>query len=114
MKNGVYVEAQQIESGYGYWIKVVDDCVINIKGQKLTAREFPTLTKGWNMIGAPGDPTVFDSMKGLCVNEKGPLWYDPSIGNYVSQDTLQPGRGYFVKVSESCKLGGEAPPPLPQ
>jgi len=113
MKNGIYVEANNAENGYGYWIKVVDDCVVNMSGQKLAIQDFRSLTEGWNLIGAPSDPANIEDIKGSCEIEKGPLWYDPSIVSYVKRDTLQPGNGYFVKVKQSCRLGEGMPPPPP-
>jgi hypothetical protein len=114
MRNGNYYETTNFIGGYGYWIKMKSDCTANVTGRNITISDFPELTAGWNMIGAPTDAVKIADVKGTCNILRGPLWYDPSIGNYVAYDALQPGKGYFIKVSSSCRLGIGLPPPPPE
>jgi len=117
LSNGNYYEVSTPSGGYGYWIKMASDCTINVTGRNITISDFPSLSAGWNMIGAPTnaiDKAVnFDDVKGTCTAERGLFWYDPSLGNYIVSNVLQSGRGYFVKLKESCRLGTGLPPPPP-
>jgi len=113
MYNGNYYETTYTNGGYAYWVKMKSDCTTNITGRNITISNFPTLNDGWNMVGAPSETVNIDDVKGTCTAERGPLWYDPSIGNYVKSSVLQQGRGYFIKVSDACRLGTGLPPPPP-
>jgi hypothetical protein len=98
--------------GWGYWIKVKEDCYIKASGNNITVDDFETLNAGWNQIGAPSSEVNFTDVIGNCNVTRGPLWYNPLTKSYVESSTLEPGKGYFVKVSSSCKLG-VYPPPAP-
>jgi hypothetical protein len=114
LKNGQYYQPNDIIVGNGYWIKMKSNCTANITGRNISISEFPTLTTGWNMIGAPSEQVTFADYAGSCNVARGPLWYDPVAKQYVDSSTLDPGKGYFVKVTSDCKLGVGSPPPLPQ
>jgi len=115
LMNGTYYEVTSAPvGGNGYWLKMKNDCTVNITGRNISISDFPSLITGWNMIGAPSEQVTFADYTGNCNVTRGPLWYDPSQSKYVDSSTLDPGKGYFVKVTSDCKLGVGPPPPLPQ
>ena len=69
------------------------------------------LHKGWNMIGSPSSSVLWADIKGSnCKTLRGPLFFNvnPDAGQFSNQfqgsDTLDSGRGYFVKVERTCAL----------
>jgi len=114
LSNGGYYETSYTSGGYGYWVKMNSDCQVVVSGTNVTTGNLPYLTQGWNLIGAPSSSVSISDILGTCTVLKGPLYYDQTIGNYIYSSTLDPGKGYFIKVSDSCKLGTGLPPPPPQ
>lgn len=109
--NGAYYDTAYTNGGIGYWVKMNSDCQANVTGTNITTNDFSHLSQGWNLIGAPASSVSISDVLGTCVILSGPLYYDTSTGNanvngnYVYSSTLDPGRGYFIEVSDSCKLG---------
>lgn len=109
--NGAYYETAYTNGAIGYWIKMNSDCQTTVTGSNVTVNDFPSLSQGWNLIGAPSTSVSISDLLGTCVILKGPLYYDSFIGTYVYSSTLDPGRGYFIEVSDNCRLGSGLPPP---
>jgi len=114
MNDGNYYQTTSTVGGNGYWLQMTSDCQIYVTGTNVTTDNFPILNAGWNLIGAPSLPTLFSSMVGTCNVTSGPYWYDPASNSYVKSSTLDPGKGYFLKVDSSCQFGSGLPPPPPQ
>lgn len=111
--NGIYYQTNYISGGYGYWVDMDSSCYLNVTGPSVSINNF-YVYQGWNLIGAPSQQINFANVVGSCNITRGPLWYDPSINSYVSSPTLDPGKGYFLKVDQTCQLGIGLPPPPPQ
>lgn len=61
--------------------------------------------KGWNFLaGFYASPEV-DEISGDCTITSGPYRYDAVKREWSREDTLKPGMGYIVKVSNDCKFG---------
>ncbi len=104
-------------SGQGYFTTQEEDCDFIIEGYKFTAEHLGYLGsgniylgtgkyKGWNMIGAPSEPVNdFDLVEGNCPITSGPWGFDADNYKFVRTQTLEPGRGYFIKTTNDCELG---------
>jgi hypothetical protein len=112
--NGNYYQTTYTTGGNGYWVKMNSDCSETLTGTGVTINDFPTLNQGWNLIGAPSISTIFSDISGNCNVVAGPFWYNPSTNSYIQSSTLDPSKGYFVKVSANCQLGAGLPPSPPQ
>jgi hypothetical protein len=62
---------------------------------------FP-LHVGWNMISSPGASAPVSSLQGDCSFTGGPWWWDGS--QYQQPATIDPGKGYWVKVDRACTI----------
>ena len=96
-----YVSVNTIYPGYGYWLRLDSSCVISYSS---ITENYPDLKAGWNQIGA-FTSTSFSSVKGDCNVLAGPWKYNPSTSRYELSSTLEPGYGYWIRVSNDCSLG---------
>lgn len=101
-----YVATTTVDYGLGYWAELDSGCIVKLNDTVVTVNDIPSLVAGWNLIGAPSKSVTVSSVKGNCNILAGPYWYDPSTGNYKVVTSLEPGKGYLVKVGSDCKLGG--------
>jgi len=102
---GQYVQVanlNQVQSGLGYWMNVQSSCTLTLSGNPISINDFPQLNSGWNQIGSPTQSTTFSP--GNCNLISGPWWYDPVQHIYVNSNNIEPGKGYWIKVSDSCSL----------
>ena len=113
MINGSYVKASYIYGGAGYWVEMTSPCSMTFTGSPLTLAEMPSLTEGWNLIGALNYSAHFSSITGDCEVTRGPTGFNTGTGQYVDSPTISPGKGYFVKVVSDCTLASEPQPPIP-
>ena len=97
-----------LEAGKGYWFKAKDACTLAVTGVDYGTVDIKTVTlkSGWNQIGAPANPTDLASLLTKCNVVHGPWEYNTLAGMYEKATAMVPGKGYFVKVSSDCRLGG--------
>jgi len=101
---------QEIEDGFGYWVKVTNTDVLQVEGACLDNNFRKPFDAGWNLVAYPPDvpqspATYFTNL--ICNGElefvtgfdEGTLTFDPNLP--VLFNTLQQmenGFGYWVKV----------------
>ena len=98
----------------GIWYKTDQVCSITVSGNQYNdlnglGKKALHLKKGWNMIGSASVPLLWNDVKGTCnvVKGEGPFWFDAfSSTSFWLSDTLEPGKGYFIKVDRNCQMGG--------
>jgi endonuclease I len=97
-----YVIRDTLRNGEGYWLKFFPAQNVNISGTVRT-QDSITVRSGWNLVGVISNPIVASSIiqipPGIVVSS-----YFGYSGGYVAADTLQPSKGYWVKVSQNGKL----------
>ena len=98
-----YSQTSTIDPGKGYWIKLSSDCTLNLDST-IIVNDIPNLLIGWNQIGGPSTSVIFNNVKGTCAVIGSPLKYNPATRGYSTSSTLDPGIGYWVKVTNDCKL----------
>ncbi|MBI1803866.1 MAG: T9SS type A sorting domain-containing protein [Ignavibacteriae bacterium] len=123
-RNGTYVTKDTVAVGYGYWLKFATNKTVNYAGERRGSVTV-NVDAGWNIVGS-----ISYNLSKLKVT---PLntsvisnFFEYSGSSYVPTDTLRPGKGYWVKVSNSGMLkldtsssgGGSTntqnpPPPAP-
>jgi Tol biopolymer transport system component len=89
--------------GVGYFVEVqnAEDCWM--AGGPVRPRW--DLLAGWNLIGGGSELFNINPFLGDCTVTSGPWRWDDVAGDYLREDTLRPGAGYFVKVAGPCTLG---------
>lgn len=107
--DGGYAVAETLSAGSGYWIRSAGAGPVPIPGDSIAA-ETVAVAKGWNLVGsvtAPLDAGLLSTdPPGIVVT---PFYaYD---GAYTAEDTIRPGRGYWVKASGAGSLILAPPPP---
>ena len=101
---GQYVKATPLGGGaQGYWIKAYSACEY-VLDRPYTEGNLFHMNPGWNLMGSTGTTINFSDYRGGCVVTSGPWSYSPSSGQYVKSSTLEPGKGYWVKVASECTL----------
>jgi hypothetical protein len=100
-----------------YWINVEDRCRVTVEGDSsfdMLADGNPQLYSGWNYIGKFFGWHDFEKIKGDCVIEQGPHFYDSYEGAFGDAQHVSQGLGYLVKVKDDCTLGeSSSSPPAP-
>jgi predicted lipoprotein with Yx(FWY)xxD motif len=99
---GGYSTQSVLANGKGYWLKFSGGQNLNVTGY---ARTLDTITvdQGWNLVGSVSDQlqvSQITSVPGGIVTSQ---FYGYG-GSYQVSTTIDPGRGYWVKVSQSGKL----------
>jgi len=127
--NGGYSMVSTLENGRGYWMKFSGGETISQSGLERAEATVP-VQEGWNIVGSLSSSvavSTIGSIPGGIVTSNF-YRYD---GSYVSSTSLEPGMGYWVKVSQAGQLtmsstvanppsnririedSGELPPPPP-
>ena len=112
---GQYEAATSFSGGTaGAWMKAGSDCTYELDAPYASTWSVP-LKAGWNMIGAPAGGATLTSVAGDCSIASGAWNYAPSAGQYIYSSSLEPGKGYWVKVAGACTLQGtgDMPPAAP-
>jgi len=105
--SSLYESATQVQPGYGYWLKVSNNCYIQVSGNNIES--LPELKAGWNQVGALSQSVNFNDVKGNCNVLGGPWKYNPVLGQYDYSTLLEPGYGYWIKVESDCRLIKKCP-----
>ena len=93
-----YAERDTLTNGVGYWLKFPAEQNIGMTGT-IRIRDTVQVVAGWNLIGASGNPVDQDSVRQIPDGIVGSRYFGYS-GSYSPADTLQPGKGYWVKVNQ--------------
>ncbi|GEM_PF-2396381 len=98
---GGYQTATNLLNGVGYWLKF-DTAETKVMGGKPYLSDSLTVTAGWNIIGSLSNAIPTSSIIGVGTNVVGSFFKYQN--GYASVDTLTPGGGYWVKVTDNGKL----------
>jgi len=97
-----YASQATLQNGVGYWMKFNGAQQIMLTGLFRTS-ETISVTEGWNIIGsissAVDASSITSNPPGLVTSQF--FGYDHG---YINSSTIEPGKGYWVKVSESGTL----------
>jgi hypothetical protein len=97
-----YVSKDTLDNGIGYWVKYDSAENISMTGFEV-AEDTIDVILGWNMIGTISDSVVADSITSISGGIITSSFWGYN-GNYFAEDTLIPGNGYWVKVSQDGSL----------
>ncbi len=99
-----YLQRDTLANTKGYWLKFPQKETIKMFGASLTSSSIP-VAQGWNMIGAISYPVTSTGVVAFepVIIQSSFFGYSGTTG-YTVADTLEPGKAYWVKVSESGDL----------
>ena len=105
---GAYVSRDTLEHGTGYWLKFSAPQTLSITGQPLTTDTI-AVSAGWNLIGSVSQTVAVNSIGSVPPGLATSGFYGYR-GSFFIADSIRPGAGYWVKVSEpgSLVLSGAA------
>ncbi|MDI6803179.1 MAG: SdrD B-like domain-containing protein [Bacteroidota bacterium] len=98
---GNYVVKDTLENGFGYWLKFGNAQNIQLTGLPLITDTID-VTTGWNLIGS-----ISQTISAASIQPIGTTIISPLFGynnGYFITDSIEPGKGYWVKVSSAGKL----------
>ncbi len=113
-----YVVRDSLENGIGFWLKFLSPDTLLIDGQAIF-EDTVEVEVGWNLIGTLSLPVrageIRSSPAGIIASQF--FRYIPG-GGYEADSVLQPGLGYWIKVSTTGSLimtglGGQPCPGIP-
>ncbi len=99
---GTYIYHLSLFYGRGYWVKFNGEQEQPFTGVAIQRDTFDLLSD-WNMIGSISNPVLVNSITQIPdgIVQTNYFGYD---GGYDIADTIQPGKGYWVKVNQAGKL----------
>ena len=103
---GGYAPQDTLQAGLGYWLLFDGAQNLLLTGTP-TPVDTVDVVSGWNLVGSISDPVA----AGVIVSIPPGIVVSPFYGydhGYSVSTTIEPGRGYWVKVSEAGKLILEA------
>jgi hypothetical protein len=100
--DGSYLTQDSIMFGSGFWLKFSSQNNIPVIG---IPKDLDTLdlAQGWNMIGCISYPVPTSSITTIPTGIINSSYFEYD-GIYKEVDTLKPGKGYWIKVSQLGKL----------
>ena len=99
-----------LDNGYGYWVKVEEQDVLQVQGAQLPVNYRPELTAGWNLIGYPNqqasnpaeyfaDLIELDNLVYVTGFDQGSQVFDPNGLPFLNTLVeLENGHGYWLKT----------------
>jgi len=97
-----YIREDTLSAGQGYWLKFDSAQTVSFIAS-LTAKDSINVVDGWNLIGSISYPVattnVTSAQPGMITSD----FYGYKNGYFVA-DTIQPGKGYWVKSNGAGTL----------
>lgn len=95
--NGSYYAVDTLMNGVGYWVKYDAGQSLQICGSIIDTTI--NVNEGWNLIGPFENHVPVQNISSTPPNIIVPPFYGFAVG-YTTADTLNPGRGYWVKAND--------------
>ncbi len=99
---GGYIAEATLANGSGYWLKFSGGQSVGITGM-VRMRDSVTVQAGWNLVGSISSPVAVAGLGSIPGGIVASQFFGYSAG-YQITDSIQPGKGYWVKVNQSGKL----------
>lgn len=99
---GEYVERDSVSTGMGYWIKLPGAAVVALRGERIVSDTI-SVVPGWNLVGSIGFSLPVEQIASDPPSMTTSEFYGYER-SYRASATIEPGKGYWVKVSESGSL----------
>ena len=99
-----YYTPTQVEGWRGYWVAVMSDTVITVRGVPVYSWSADMIA-GWNLIGSVYQSADFTAPDTNPPGKVEPFCYRwvPGTG-YIHGTTIEPGKGYWIAATQDCEL----------
>lgn len=97
-----YVVRDTLRYAEGFWLRFGSPQIVTITGVT-RSRDTVAIQSGWNLIGSLSEPVHVDSIEQIPSGIAGSGYFGFN-GNYIVVNTLLPGKGYWVKATQSGVL----------
>jgi hypothetical protein len=97
-----YVFDSTLGNGAAYWLKFDSAQTVSESGILLILDSIDVV-QGWNLIGSISSPVATSSIGSIPGGIVTSQYFGYS-GSYKARDTVEPGKGYWVKVDQAGKL----------
>jgi hypothetical protein len=94
-KNGGYIFSSELTCGKGYWIKIPSDKTYTITGEPFRQNTID-LSSGWHLIGTTNQEAIPSTIPESLIESI----YQYENGAYQLVESFEPGKGYWIKLSE--------------
>ncbi|MBI4548002.1 MAG: VCBS repeat-containing protein [Ignavibacteriae bacterium] len=99
---GDYEAKDTLSNGIGYWLKFNSAQNVTFNGFAIT-EDTIDVVEGWNLIGSISTPvdvsTITVEPGGIVISQ-----FFGYNGGYIAATSIEPGKGYWVKVNQSGQL----------
>ena len=100
--SGGYNSQSLLVNGVGYWLKFGYSQLLPFQGGIRTL-DTVTISEGWNIIGSISQAIQTSAITSLPPGLVTSQFFGYSYG-YIPSSTIEPGKGYWVKVNQAGKL----------
>lgn len=97
-----YIAFDSLKNGFGYWLKFDSSETISLQGIQIGSIVISVFS-GWNLIGPFASDVVVSGITSTPVNIVVSPFYG-FAGGYISANTLQKGKGYWVRTNQNGLL----------
>lgn len=98
-----YSPQPMLANGVGYWIKFPSVTTAEITGTSFELDTIDVLAK-WNLIGLPSYPVLVTDITEFGTTILSSFFGYTAADGYFDEDTLKPGKAYWVKVAQNGTL----------
>jgi len=102
MYQGSYQAKDTLANGVGYWLRFASGGSVNVSG-KYVGVETLAVSPGWNLIGSLSTPVPSGNIGTMTESLTVTNLFGYS-GVYVRRDTIQPGKGYWLKANRAGRI----------
>jgi photosystem II stability/assembly factor-like uncharacterized protein len=102
--NGSYNPAYTLQNGKGYWVKYPNADTVSPAGVYIESIGFNVPSPGWTMIGSVSDAVGLNSLFTIPPGSIAGNVYKFENGSYQIADSLKPGFGYWIKLTQPCNV----------
>jgi len=106
-----YIASDTLRNGVGYWLKFGNDTTMAIAGVPRYSDSI-AVNAGWNLVGSISNPVPSSSVVALGASLRS-QFFGYNHGYRIS-DTVQPGKGYWIKVDAQGRLVLNSPGQVPK
>jgi len=101
--NAGYQTQSVMTIGKGYWVSLASQSSVTLNGDGIAVSDSIPVSDGWNLIGSINTPilasTIHSDPPGMITSH-----FFKYNNSYSVSDTIDPGSGYWVKVSGNGTL----------
>ncbi len=98
-----YTEHDTLQNGIGYFLKFPSPQTVTFTGNPIS-RDTIIVRKGWNLIGSISDSISTSAVESIPAGISDSSAYYSFDGGYQASFSIQPGKGYWTKVSQDGML----------